>query len=533
MKDFVFQSDNSQCSLLSYYIRKYKKSNLLQLIRQFLKWILDEFNVDAVQQMVQMKDKVGRSFLYQIVKNDSGNEASFTLLEILNFIKIEIGFDQDQMKDFVFQSNNTQCSLLSYFIRKYKNSDLSHLFKLFIWIMNELGVNAYKEIISAVDKHRRSFLYNITYNDNANKPSFVLIEILDFMKNETGFDQDQLKTFIFKTDMCKNSLLHHYTTKYKKSKLPDLIQQFLGWILSEFGNEAVKELVLMRDGHGHSFLYHMVLNDKDNEAPSALVKILNLIKTETKFDHDQLKKFVFQTEKRSLLHYFAMKNKTFNLSQLLQKFLEWILNSFGVNAVEEIITMRDDRERSFIYNILLNDNDNQAPSSLIQILNLLKIEFNATNHLLFSLIYSETDAGKSILHIICKDYKISNMKNLLLLLINWLNENLTQSQLNDLLFCKTDEGTVFLQILLERPENCEKDEVGKEGNSDLMEKNKLHRKCCNISHEIIMKLDEIVSDKNSLNSLLQQKHRDNISLIEYLISQSENEYLIEWLKSHP
>jgi hypothetical protein len=280
----------------------------------------------------------------------------------------------------------------------------------------------------------------------------------------------------------------------------------------------------LKDKYGQTFLYNIVFNDNDNEAPSILTEILNLIKINFEFDQVEFKSFIFQvdSDERSLLHYYALKYRKSTLSLLIQKFLRFISNEFGMDAVSELVLLIDKHKQTFLYNIILNDIDNEASLNLIGILDLLKIEFKITNNFLFSIICSENYEPNSLLNLICHKYEVSNMESMLILLINWFNENLTQSQLNDLLFCKTDEGKFFLQILLERPETCKKDELEIDENLNLINKTKLLKECCKISYKIILRLYEIISDNDNLITLLQQKYSDNLSLIEFLISENES-----------
>jgi hypothetical protein len=123
----------------------------------------------------------------------------------------------------------------------------------------------------------------------------------------------------------------------------------------------------------------------------------------------------------------------------------------------------------------------------------------------------------------CDYQEISKLKNMLLVFIEWCNENLSKPQLEDLLFAKNIKDETFLQTMLNR---ADKNEL----------KSYANRECLKILCKIIIKLYEIIANKDKLKSFLEQKIENDFNFIEFVSENSEAKdinFFVDWLKEHP
>jgi hypothetical protein len=217
------------------------------------------------------------------------------------------------------------------------------------------------------------------------------------------------------------------------------------------------------------------------------------------------------------LHYFSTKDDNGNL---LIEILKWLQDEFGMEDFVEMILKKEQFGYTFLNEINLDDEN--AHLKLINVLNHLKTVFKDDPKQFENLILSTNDCDETILHSYCEKQKISNLEKVLEKIIEWCDENLPKTQLEDLLFTRNHENKIFLHTLVERSD--QKDEDDENSHSD---KYKIFCKS-------VIQLHETIDNKDKLKSLLEQKYKESSNLIEFVTENCRDiGFFIDWLKQHP
>jgi hypothetical protein len=200
VKGFLSQQDDEdEETLLHYYTYEYKKkSELCVALKEFLSLVLEYLGKETLIKLLFIKNQYGHTFLNNIVFKDEENEAITVLPKILDSLRETFRNDQ-LMKEFLFQKDKYHATLLHFYARMCKNSNVTDFIKIFLkWIKDNLGADAMEEIIFSKSKGQ-TFLSFLLYNKGENRS---VKEIMDWLKIEFSFDKEALIKLTFFENDC-------------------------------------------------------------------------------------------------------------------------------------------------------------------------------------------------------------------------------------------------------------------------------------------------------------------------------------------
>ncbi len=276
----------------------------------------------------------------------------------------------------------------------------------------------------------------------------------------------------------------------------------------------MEEMIFSKSENDQGFLSYLLLNRKEIKN---LKEITDWLETEFSFEQQALKKLMgFDNETRNtLLHYFAVKDVN---GIFLIEILNWIQDEFGMEYLVEICLKKDCDGDTILSCIGFSQSKN-VHLMLIEVLNHLKIVFKNDRKQFGNLIISSNNVGETILHIFCKRQKNSNLENFISTFIEWCNENLAKSQLEDLLFAENNEDKIFLSMLLLEPND----------DSDINCK-----ECLKIFCKTVIQLHEMIENKEKLKNRLQKEYIKSLNLIEFVAEyRLDFGFFNDWLEQHP
>jgi hypothetical protein len=188
-----------------------------------------------------------------------------------------------------------------------------------------------------------------------------LIPVFDWLKKMIS-DEKTLREIICLTDYQGESLLHKYSKYCDESTLPKVIKEFLNWTRTEFGAETAENLILHRSKNEKTFVDLLLFRKDPKENFSALNEILRILLDDFCVVGEFFKELIFKQGGEvswTLLHYYTRwyRNKS-ELCEALKEFLSLVCEHLGKETLVELISVRDKYGHTFLYYIVLNDNEN-------------------------------------------------------------------------------------------------------------------------------------------------------------------------------
>jgi hypothetical protein len=480
IKNLIFNRPNQ--SLLQYYAEEYKTSNLSTLFITCINWILAEFGMDVAKELLVIEDDEKKNFLQYMALNRNEKLLHVSLIEILNWIKEK--FDIDFIRNLIFCKNSEECTMLINFTWRYSLPEISKVIcKLTAWVHQAFGISELIDWLKSKDDLGRTFLNYFVINSEQYDPDVMLIEVLNFLKNQIKLDKETLKELLFLKDNEDCSLLEYYVWRCSKPKLPKLFKELILWIRNELGMETVEELLKLKDNLGRIFLHYIVLinpaaickpsinplhqslmnalscldtilvnplkNEPENEddlTQSTLLLILDFLEKDLKLDKSLIKNLVLELtdDGKTLLHYFTIKFTKAYLPKLLNEFIKWIEISVNCETAYEILLAKDNDGNMFL-KYLIFDSDNDGVKTLIDVLEHLK-----TKRVFSDVICSTNTRSDSILHFIGRNCKTSSLREIFSMILEWLCKSSDQGTSRKLLLHFNEDGHNFIEIIFRR-----------------------------------------------------------------------------------
>jgi hypothetical protein len=349
LKEVVFKHDVHSLTLLDHYTICYeKKSELCVALKEFLTLVREYLGKETLIEILFVKNKFEKTFLHLVVFNDAENEAITSLPEILNHLQEIFENDQQLMKNFLFQKDEDQWTLLHFYARVTDTSKVIELIKTFLnWIKNNLGAEAMEEMIFSKSDENQTFLpylfENFKTEENCVKATMVLL------KTEFSFDQQALKKLMGFEEDSQPSLLHCFALVDDNGKL---LVETLKWLQGEFGMEDLVDMVLKKV-FGYTFI-HGIGFSKNKNAHLILVDVLNHLKTVFKDNPKQFENLILSTDyfHKTILHSFCDKQEISNLGKVLEQFIEWCDENLPKSQLEDYLFARDYKNKTFLHTLL-------------------------------------------------------------------------------------------------------------------------------------------------------------------------------------
>jgi hypothetical protein len=391
-KIVIFQQNEDFETLLHYYTTEYKnKSELCGALKKFLPLVLKHLGKEILMELLLVKNKFGHTFLNYLVLNDIENEASTVLSKILDFLQKIFQNDHRWMKDYLFQKDDNQWTLLHYYA--WKSSNVIELTNFFLcWIKDNLGVDAMEEMIFSKSEDGQTFLTYLLLNK---KESNSIKEIMDLLKTEFSFDQQALKKIMGFDNETHNTLLHCIAGRDANGIF---LLEILKWIQDKFGADNSNDWILQRNGDGKTFIDLLLFK---NENFSDFIEVLKILVDDFRIDQKNIKILIFQQNEDSetLLHYYTTEyKKKSELCGALKKFLSLVSDHLGKEILMELLLVKNKFGHTFLNYLVLNDVENEAVIVLPKILDFLQKIFQNDHRWMKDFLFQKSENQSTLLH---------------------------------------------------------------------------------------------------------------------------------------
>ncbi len=184
----------------------------------------------------------------------------------------------------------------------------------------------------------------------------------------------------------------------------------------------------------------------------------------------------------------------------------------GLNAVQKILISKDNFGDHFLNMAITNDDADASKLALVELLSFIKFECIQNESIFEKFVLSKYAENESILHLICSKYKASSLERVVIPMVKWCSENLSNLQFGKLICQKNYMNEIFLWKVLESDGEDESTPFFRFSKKD-PESYMIYYETC---RNIIMNLDLCFKKCENFKTLLMERCRDGKNLLEYV-----------------
>jgi hypothetical protein len=344
--NFVLVEENFQVirSFVEFWIDEKMKK---QIYRTYFKVFLTEapakdqtpLHVSAVEQNSKIL-----KFIYNCLTKNSNSEA-----------------EKSRILKYFLKCNKQKFPAIFYLVRFSEN-----LSQLLDSVKRDFNSEFVLDIFRYKIKIDDDNLLHFNSRNGGKLPELLKWIRVNFSESHKSF----LKTQIFSIDkIIKCGILHNAFWYLPNKILSDLLEELKSWE-RVLGKDLIRELILMENEYNQHFLF--LYSENENFDTDFLIEILEKVKVNFESRESFLLKFIFHVDewKQTFVNRFCTFSNNFDLL----KFLKWFYNAFGFRNLKELLLLRDDDQKSILFNFFSNDRN--SISSGLEILNYLKSDLN-------------------------------------------------------------------------------------------------------------------------------------------------------------
>ncbi len=375
LHEIINSEDVDKYSLIHYFIHNSKKKYVPKFLAEFCQWTKDNLPDLDMKEYLMRKNIWEQNFLNLIVVKDANNEATASLIQVLDWLKKFFRDDEQTLKEMVLNKYNNNEYLVGYYTEKCKKKNLPNFIKKFCeWLKNNLSDVDLTGIFKHRNRFGRTFLFLMMFHDYEGDSAVSLIEILDWLKEEFGV---QLVSELLETTDADNYLLiHFFAESATKHHFPKVMANLCTWIRDNLTDFDLKKFLSHKTRFGHNFIFNILPNDPNNEAQLVTVKTLNWLKREFSKDQDFLKELVLCTGlyNENMLHYAVFRLRKGIVGGFLRDYFGWIAKNIENFEWKKYLLQLHLNGGNFLCFIFMNDSELEALTHILDWLHAEEID---------------------------------------------------------------------------------------------------------------------------------------------------------------
>ena len=432
------------------FLMRIIKYDKIEDILEVLNWMLTEYKQEFIQDLIQIKNKLGYHLIYQIQKisyfksllkwmmekiskefalnlikqqNDDGDTFLHHVSEIY---RIDLSrlvrslyelFDVKELKELFLCKNGFKESCLHLWSRHRKQNQLIKLFDVFV----KYDKSCFLQLLASKDEKNRTFLHAL-YSGKQNENFEELLKNL--IKHLTRNDTDFLKNLL----LSKNAILETFLYNFIHNNDFNELKTLISLSESQFGKGFVQELLSSKGVFETSFLGILLL-EKGSED---FEKIIELIVSQ--FGKDFSQEFLTNQHNygTTLLRNLARKENVADF----EKYIKLLVCQFGKNFVQGYLINKDCD--TFLTSLDWKDSLEKSE----KIFQFLVSQFG--KDFVQELLISKNRDGDTFLKCFAWEDSSEGLENLIKILLRY---RIGKDFVQNLVFSKNNKGsTVFLTI---------------------------------------------------------------------------------------
>jgi hypothetical protein len=324
--EFIFHVDKFNRTFLHRFCAQLKNFDLLK----FLKWFRDDFGLDDLQKLLQLRDVNQQSIILKFISNE--RNTTFSCFEVLNYLKVVCQFDESFLRNEVILQNNKSSEniLQQIFLR---SADLDQ----FDDFVEDFKITDSELKASFVDTGTFFFYF-------AQKPEESQEKIESFLESKFGGNfLDELFSDETLCNVCWNS---HRFDDFAASVL-----KFFDFVERKFGLDFLMKLICFRNSENQIFLFHIY----DVVVP-CLMKILHNLFEKFKIQKDFLAEVLLSVNNdgNTFLIYNFSKGSANKMVKISKDFFNAIKSNFGLDYLKKLLLIKNKQNRNFHLDMLCN-----------------------------------------------------------------------------------------------------------------------------------------------------------------------------------
>jgi hypothetical protein len=351
LSKFIFHVGESKETFVNQFCIVSKNFELLK----FLKWFHNNFGFRNLKELLLQRDINQNSVIFSFLSNDRNSISSG--LEILNYLKSDLNFDEDFLKtELILQKTKQKENVLQLiFLRSENLEDFGDFVEKQFKISDS-------ELKASLIEPESGTSWNPVKSVEKKPPSVPSPSpILVFqIAQKTVEDQEKYLNFLkqkFGENILQKLISDDslYKICFQSSRFKDFggkLLKFFDFVERKFGIDFLKKLICYKGFKNQTFLFYLYpIADK------SLIKILSFLFEKFKNEKKILEKLLLSVDfvGNSFLIFYFLQDFPDRMTKVSKEFFELIKTNFGVDFLKKLLLVRNRFQNNNFHLALLSN----------------------------------------------------------------------------------------------------------------------------------------------------------------------------------
>jgi hypothetical protein len=348
---FIFHVDKSKQTFVNHFCTFSKNFELLN----FLKWFHNNFGFRNLKKLLLLRNDINQnSVIFNFLSNDRNSILSG--LEILNYLKSDLNFDEDFLKtQLILQKTKQKENVLQLIFLRSENLE-----EFGDFVENQFKISELELKSSLIESETRTSWNPVKLVErkppSVPSPSPILVfqiaqksvedqeKYLNFLKQKFG--ENILQKLISDDSLYKICFQTHRFEDFAGNVL-----KFFDFVERNFGLDFLKKLICCKAFENRTFLFYLY-----PVADKCLIKILSFLFDKFKNEKNFLEEFLLSVDDdgNSFLIFYFLQRYPSRMTKVSKEFFELIKTNFGVDFLKKLLLVRNKFVNNFHLALLAN-----------------------------------------------------------------------------------------------------------------------------------------------------------------------------------
>lgn len=428
-----FIDKSRDVKVLKLVFKKVLLENGYQIIRSFINCCIDEIvtadNRDVV--VTLLRENI------QVLNVAAKESNAGTFEKLFDVLTEDRSFADEEVQSLLFEAESEdKYIVLNYFL----NCEITLEF------LEKLKQRFGLQYIKSMLEYKIGSVQIQNINRTASYATQNYGTILNWIVKEFPNDAEFFKKFFLIEEPIKNAILLSVSaTENSTQKTYTFPWDIIEKLEVNFGINLLEYQLVDDISNSHALVNLLVdilaLNQTLAADTDKLIEIFDWLLVE---NSDLLKRVVYfkDDEGLTILHKLCIARRKKDVPVLLKSLINWMKANVPNFDFNGYVLQRNNDGRLFLSHIIFNDNNNEAITSIIEMLDWL---LGLNSDLTIQIVYSKTNWNRTILHDFCMWSRKKDLKLIISSFLNWMTANIPDFDMTDFVMQKDRDGEVFLK----------------------------------------------------------------------------------------